>query len=81
MYYDMSDCNDTDKSGNESIGSTIKEAKLHMDSLPYWGEAIQKGGLSRTICDSDGMPVCQRDYTVTGVGYNKSVVASAWYDC
>jgi hypothetical protein len=80
MYYDMRDYNDTNTSGNRAIGSTIAAAKAYMDSL-YWCAAIQNGGLIRTICDSDGNPVCQRSYTVTGIGYNRAVVVSDWYDC
>lgn len=58
---------------------TLEEAKKHVESLPYWGEAISKCGLLQTIWDTDGDPVAQRSATVAGIGCNRTVTLSEWY--
>lgn len=65
IYFDMSNFDDTDKSKNVSIGSTLKEAQDFIDAQPYWCAAIEKRGMVRTICNEYGEPVSQRTYRIT----------------
>ena len=57
----------------------IEEAKRHIESLPYWAEAISKDGLTQTVFGHDGIGVLQRSACVTGLGSSREVVMSAWY--
>lgn len=59
---------------------SIKAAKKHIESLPYYGEAISKDGLIQTVFDTDGYPVCSRQMVVKGIGSNKTVSVGSWYD-
>lgn len=60
--------------------SSKKEAKKHIESLPYYGEAISKDGLIQTIWDAAGDHVCSRQMVVKGIGSNKTVSVGSWYD-
>lgn len=59
---------------------SIKAAKKHIESLPYWAEAISKDGFIQTVFDTDGYPVCSRQLVVEGIGSNKTVSVGSWYD-
>jgi hypothetical protein len=60
--------------------ASINEAKKHVESLPYYGEAISKDGLAQTIWDDDGDAVCSRQIVVGGIGANRTVSVGSWYD-
>lgn len=59
---------------------TIKAAKKHVESLPYYAEAISKDGLIQTIWDADGDAVCSRQMVVEGIGANRTVQVCSWYN-
>ena len=59
---------------------TIEAAKKYVEDLPYWGEAISKGGLIQTIWDADREEVCSRQMVVEGIGANRTVQVCSWYN-
>lgn len=67
----------------EAYGKKIESltsAKKHIESLPYYGEAISKDGLIQTVFYTDGYPACSRQIVVEGIGSNKTVSVGSWYD-
>ena len=59
---------------------TIKAAKEHVESLPYYAEAISKDGLLQTIWYGDGHAICSRQIVVEGIGSNRTVLVGNWFN-
>jgi len=59
---------------------TKEAAKAHVESLPYYGEAISKDGIIQTVWDGDGEAICSRQMVVAGIGANRTVSVGIWYD-
>jgi hypothetical protein len=65
---------------DESYHQTTVSAKQYVESMPYWGEAISKGGITQTVFDGDGDGICQRYCSVQGLNGYRTVTVGDWYN-
>jgi hypothetical protein len=60
--------------------ASLGKAKKHVESLPYYAEAVSRDGLLQTVWDHNGEPVCARQIVVEGIGVNRTVSVGSWYN-